>query len=488
MLALVLVFAAGGLHAQPWRSKVKKSEIEWPPSPWYLMRAIVSAFGSHEETKYLTLMRVCDRLASAPRFILPPLAPMHTKHVFSGSESVAPNVCLDAFVPNHENNVRAFVVWDDVTLDAKEWLLLCQLAGEVEFLVTTGDRCAVEVTNQVFGLDDGFISVDLASRAESNEHGPTVQRLGVDGNTRGRGLLLALSASAKAFDGAHSTIPNGAAWLSYVFPKDFGRDRIVAIRAARQDEFESRILRFALVGNSLAKFPPVTETLLLADTFRKAVMSIQGRRQDQRNTAIFSGKDLDGKPISGENHAYFLPRDLDGDGLLETVDVYLPRNFSHEEYRALLSVSRLYARELKLPRKSALTVTFVQEVSNYTAKCWRSETPFVLPRFEKIRGTVEKRRIVDAPEDQIRRELAHRAMQPVQVSVQRGGAACIPLASGRTAFARSYKRVRKDDGPPREAVTATITFAEPVRGPIAIGRYAHFGLGQFVPVEGNPES
>ncbi len=99
----------------------------------------------------------------------------------------------------------------------------------------------------------------------------------------------------------------------------------------------------------------------------------------------------------------------------------------------------------------------------------------------------KEREVADAPIDQIRRELSHRAYNPAEISVERGADAVIAQGRERYARADSFRRVReragKSDGPPREAVTATLTFDEPVQGPIAIGRYAHFGLGQFVPID-----
>ncbi len=227
----------------------------------------------------------------------------------------------------------------------------------------------------------------------------------------------------------------------------------------------------------------MTETLTLGEVFRLAVMSRHGARNELRTTPLFAGKSADGVPLTGENHAYFLPRDRDGDMIIDTVDVYLPRMFSHEEYAALRSVERLYHGFLGLAADAWIDVVFAGEAEAEIARRWRSATPFILPRFEKRRGPPEAQLLSDTPDEQIRRELAHRNLTPTDVRIDRGMGAFIGYHGGRSVAAGSYRRLRRGDRGMREAVTATLTFDEVVGGPIAIGYYAHFGLGQFVPDE-----
>ncbi len=483
MIALAIDFTAGRFHATPWDRSVNEGDVEWPPSPWRFLRAIIAAFHLLGEKDVATLSRVCDQMAAAPQFILPPATAGHTRHYMPQDKAGVTALVLDAFVAFTNRSARAYVVWNDATLSTDEHLLLERVVGGITYLGRSESWCRVSVQTGA-PQRDGMFDVMLASYGPQSDRGPVVRRLGVDGNFRGRGLLACLSEDTNAMRKRKAVLPNGSVWLDYRFPENYGRDRVTSLRASGKAEFAKRVLRFRLEGPTPNVLPPVTDTLRVGEIFRRTVLSIQGGRGETLSTPLFSGKSVDGTPLTGENHAYFLPRDRDGDGLLETVDVYLPRAFSHEEYRALASVSRLYAHEFKLAADDYIRVTFLGDAqADPPARRWRSATPFVLPRHEKRRGTADAPRILDSPDEQIRRELGFRLLEARDVDVARGAAARIGLRSGRSAFAGSYRRLRPGDRGTREAVTAIITFDKPVTGPIAIGMHAHFGLGQFVPIE-----
>ena len=45
MTTLVAVkFPLGRYHATPWDASVNEGRVEWPPSPWRILRALVSTF------------------------------------------------------------------------------------------------------------------------------------------------------------------------------------------------------------------------------------------------------------------------------------------------------------------------------------------------------------------------------------------------------------------------------------------------------------
>jgi CRISPR-associated protein Csb2 len=115
---------------------------------------------------------------------------------------------------------------------------------------------------------------------------------------------------------------------------------------------------------------------------------------------------------------------------------------------------------------------------------WVSATPFVVTRYPKLRGT--KR---DQPEDYAtphafarhvpRQELQRRPELPSIVSIE-------PLdwIGPRRLRTIQFKRFRAkpgDDGGRRPAAGFRITFAAPIRGPLALGHSCHFGLGLFLP-------
>jgi CRISPR-associated protein Csb2 len=80
-------------------------------------------------------------------------------------------------------------------------------------------------------------------------------------------------------------------------------------------------------------------------------------------------------------------------------------------------------------------------------------------------------RLVDSPQDQVRRELAHRGFSDdVGVSLERGS-----WHRFRSSKAGSSRLDRAS------LIGVRLTFSEPVDGPIALGALAHYGLGLMVP-------
>lgn len=44
MIAISLTFPAGRYHATPWDRHVNEGAVEWPPSPWRLLRSLVAVW------------------------------------------------------------------------------------------------------------------------------------------------------------------------------------------------------------------------------------------------------------------------------------------------------------------------------------------------------------------------------------------------------------------------------------------------------------
>lgn len=92
MLTMLLRFPGGRYHATPWGHHVNEGLVEFPPSPWRLLRALIStgytalgwngtnANGSSGRPP-LVAQVLLEKLASVtPRYRLPPAAGAHTRH------------------------------------------------------------------------------------------------------------------------------------------------------------------------------------------------------------------------------------------------------------------------------------------------------------------------------------------------------------------------------------------------------------------------
>lgn len=83
MPTLRLRFPAGRYHATPWGHHVNEGLIEWPPSPWRLLRALIACgFASQHWTEIPPLARLLiEKLASTlPLYRLPEASAAHSRH------------------------------------------------------------------------------------------------------------------------------------------------------------------------------------------------------------------------------------------------------------------------------------------------------------------------------------------------------------------------------------------------------------------------
>ena len=81
MIAISVRFIAGGYHATPWGRHVNEGAVEWPPSSWRLLRALIASCkqtmpGVPEER----MKRLLTSLSTPPDFRLPKGTPTHTRH------------------------------------------------------------------------------------------------------------------------------------------------------------------------------------------------------------------------------------------------------------------------------------------------------------------------------------------------------------------------------------------------------------------------
>ena len=79
-------FPLGEYHATPWDRAVNSGDSEWPPSPWRILRALLSTW--HTRCPNLnaeTVDHVVGKLAAnLPAYLLPDVQPSHTRHYLPG--------------------------------------------------------------------------------------------------------------------------------------------------------------------------------------------------------------------------------------------------------------------------------------------------------------------------------------------------------------------------------------------------------------------
>ena len=461
MVIIGIELLADRYHATAWGRAANEGEPEWPPSPWRLARAIVSAAWrlGIAELRQDDINALLNALAAPPRITLPRAIAAHTRHYMPINGGLNTTLVLDPFT--RTDGTPICFVWDDIDLPDDLSDLLNTLLDAVGYFGRAEAPC---VALRVNDFEHGpLVSVPL-SLAGDDDDGDIVQVLCLtDGAT-----LSALSESTAERQKKRLVSPPAGRFVSYLRPR--GALDPPARRFVPRIEPLVHVLRFAIES---AAPVPITDAIQLADRYRAAVL----KRADSaapETVALIRGKEaLDGPLLQGHGHCHYLVTDERGDRRADHLTVWCPSGLGPEAIRAL---DLLTLRSWTLDRPVSLVLLSRHCAPDAPgdgifarAHEWESHTPFLPVRHPKHRGVG----VVDGYEDQVRLELTRRGFpQPTDVELVR------EHHPSWGSFRRERDR-RRDPATP--AMGVHLTFAEPVQGPISIGKHSHFGMGLFLP-------
>lgn len=287
------------------------------------------------------------------------------------------------------------------------------------------------------------------------------------------------------------------------------------------------VARYLLAGRPL---PRIEDAVRIGELMRLAALSRFGWEPDPRNgrrrplaPPDISGRGADNAPLrdAHHSHAFWLPEDADGDGLIDHVCVYLASGFDTRTRAALDQLTRLWARsgiaqnrgtaqnrdggEDHGGREWRLALEGFGKCGDFAdssallrhTRVWRSVTPF-LPtgHLKRTSDASRARQVLDDgqsitgplaeatgyPREVRRLALRRRLTAPSQAD--RIQVDLLPWMEVHGARRRpiQFHRFRSRG---QEAMTDTrsamlrIRFASPISGPVALGYGCHFGLGLF---------
>lgn len=250
-----------------------------------------------------------------------------------------------------------------------------------------------------------------------------------------------------------------------------------------------------------ASLPPVTEALMVGEVARRAALAHFGALGGS-SSPVLAGHHGSGKARWQHQHAFYLPQDRDGDGLVDHLLIYAIAGFGPTELAALMRLERLYGGSVDLRAEVLLAwddrVPGGAGAAAGLAATWESATALILPRHPKRRrdGTPKltpRGEQLDGPEDQLRREIALRREAGVQglpdpVAVSRLERLALPTGRGEIRWQDFLWRRPGGGSASGLAFGLRVTFPYPVPGPLAFGYGCHFGLGQFRPASGGSEA
>jgi len=533
-----LTFPAGRYHATPWDAHVNEGVVEWPPSPWRILRALVAT--RHLKARDLVseeaLAELMEALsATPPSYGLPPAAGFHTRHYMPLFAAKTTKV-FDTFLHLPEGS-RVVVSWPEGTLEKAPVEALAHLAERLGYLGRAeswvearwteddvvepacrprfraaeagtgtgaedhGERDLVRLLAPLGpqaldawrrgALEDREARELGRKRERTRRKGKPVDGLKLTPRERAkleiglpRGVLEALGAETDRLRKQGWNRPPGSGWIEYLRP----RLELPVRRAANGRKSLPTVARYALSG---AVLPRLTDAVLEAEKIRTSLLSHSDA------APVFSGRDPEtGTILTGHRHAFVLPETSGRHGLITHVTVYARMGFGDRARAALERLRRVWQRgghDLQLvllgmghPKDFADPVRTEESCSLLAASTtWVSRTPFVPTRHPKLRRNGEPKLdgeglAIGSPEHDLRRLLREQGF-PSPISVERRAEA---LLGGKPTRWLAFRTDRRKGGGRRAGTIRSgfrIVFPEPVRGPIAVGYGAHFGMGCFVP-------
>jgi len=511
MPAIAFRFPAGRYHATPWGRHVNEADVEWPPAPWRILRALIATWhrkADQQEYPESLLEMVIERLSeSLPVYSLPPAIRAHTRHYMPVREGKRDKKVLifDAFV-RLEPDEDLIVSWPGTHLSSEEARLLKALLRDTGFL----GRAESWVEAELLDHWDGEPNCRPSELAVDSETGQALEpvrliapvppaeytswrmemvaahRLDAKKLKKPQQQILytlpvryidAQRLETRDMQQAGWSCPPGARFITYQRPYGCFTPQPRRRPAKSRSQPHITTVRLALAGKPL---PRIEDAVRIGELVRVAAMHKAGKMTGTNEDVptVLSGHDMPEDNRHG--HAFYLPEDADGDGHIDHILIHADNGLSGLALRALDRITRLWesgGAEWQVLLEQYGAAKEIQD-SRYlgSAKEWISATAYLHPWFRKKNFTIE---------DQIRRECRERSLPEPRIE-------SLPHITINSRHRRPihFRRFRNKRGltqPDTQGSFWKLTFKEPVAGPLALGFGCHYGLGILRPeaVEGS---
>lgn len=525
MLTLEIRLPAGRYHATPGGHHVNEGQIEWPPSPWRLVRAFLA-------TGYATLgwervpspgIRLVEKLScELPRYGLPPASAGHSRHYMplakleKGRE--ATTLVFDTWADVGDGRIR--VNWP-IELDTDERALIEALAGRMGYLGRSESWVEVEASFDRDPTEPNAWPCEGSEPARPQMEqvlltapvpAPALEGwLAQERDRLARESPLPSAKAArtkviKALEKAKAAFPKDlvdalqwdtARWRGYGWGQPPGSRRVLYWRRrdaldvgaprsrarARPQPMRCMLVALATATRNRSALPIVARTLPQAEKIHQALIARAGKGEPIDCPELV-GKDDEGRPLAGHRHLRVLPLDLDGDGHLDHVLLTADMGLGAAAQEAIRSLRVTWQKggdDLQVSLVGGGSVEDLRQLPERLrpgverllgprggAKIWESSTPYVPPRHLKRAGK-------NSLEGQIRSELEQLGifgLSKVEVLPWEG-------ATLRLRHAVTTRGKGRPQPPQVIGLPLRLELERPVLGPICVGYGSHFGLGRF---------
>jgi CRISPR-associated protein Csb2 len=441
-------------HATPWNRQVKEGAVEFPPSPARILRALLSSYYSnstkYNETEIGDLL--CRLGNTLPTYFVP-------RSVYGANRQLVPVLPPKEFVRSNRPYCQEtqdaflkivdplFIYWD-LEFSELEVEIIKSLLADICYMGRTESTCLMNVVSDYpskpncYPQTNGKQSLMTFTQLTPEN---AIELVGVDTRT----------IKASRSNGAKNT-----QWVNYSQPK-YSKVNISTLKVISNINF----VRFSINPKDPV---PATNSYKIANYIHQRLASYT------RHPTLI-GCDDDGMRVGqGDGHLFILP-ETNRFGTIEFISCYAPEGFDIE---AIMDLAKL---PVKAPQLNMLLVQNgaapdYERVLPWWGKStiWQTATPLFLPRSitRKRNGT-----FVNSVSDQIELMLGWRG---------------INTAFKVKAFAnpRSHWQSLKTCAETPQSdigLGVQIEFEIPIEGFLSLGKFSHFGFGQFLPVVSSQE-
>ncbi len=389
MPTLQIRFPAGRYHATPSGCHVNEGQIEWPPSPWRLLRALIACGFNTQHWSDVpdTARSLLHKLAAvAPRYRVPSAAAAHSRHYMP----------LGVLDKGREKTTLVFDTWADVgdglltvrwdcELAHAEATLLSKLAACLNYLGRSESWIEAELVDDV---DESGSDFNVYCHEAGEHPGPGWEQTNLlapvlpdDYRTwRERTVAAALESfplptgkkkpTKKLLSERQRAIEpyptdllecltrDTVWWKNHRWAQPPGSQQSLYWRRANLLEVASAprlkvgstpsittmLLALTTPSGSKSALPSVKRTLPQAELIHAALVRKVGRGK-RVDCPELTGRDFAGRPLRNMHaHAHVLPLDLDTDGHIEHVLIHASMGLSSEAQQAVRSLTQTYTK------------------------------------------------------------------------------------------------------------------------------------------------
>ena len=541
MFGLSFRFLSGRYHATPWGRNVNEADVAWPPEPWRIIRAFIAIYwrkGDWNRWSRDDLTQLVHALAEdLPVFNLPQgCIHAHTRHYMPirKGKSESRTLVFDAFlhIPSGED---IKVIWKNVKLDDRLMSLAEDLASSIGYLGRSESWTECSVLKHWDGLENcgpvemGFageeVSLLVPRSAESYKLtrdkllAQEKQRIQAEaGWIISERVMLAKIKNVFYTKDEVDTLPacflealslentdlrrlkwhRPPAALDVLYARDPSTTpRVVPQVISRRKKFtkvseQATIARFVLAGRPR---PRLEDAVRIGEIMRAAAMSQFGWQEDELNgkrTPLapwqISGRRDGHFPITDPSHphAFWLPEDADGDGLIDHIIVSVSSGMDPQIQSRLERITRIWLTSGQVSRESEggtegeewrLALEGYGQPKDFAgssrllgrSKQWRSVTPFLSAGHLKKNGY----------SGEVLRLFKRQGMETDGVKVTELREISVGSIKRHALHFHRFRSRGRVPQPDSSGTFLEIEFPYTVQGPLAIGFASHFGLGTF---------